>query len=204
MSDDPDSSHADPPYAAVAVRVASRRWRVSLPDAPAILERAARAALTAASQSVSQGPRPAAAALEISFLLTDDARIRRLNRDYRGQDKPTNVLAFPAEDEAPRALAPGETAAAPRLLGDVALALETLEGEAAAQGKRLADHVCHLAVHGVLHLLGHDHLKRAEAARMERLETAILAGLGVADPYLADPQLADPQLGAPPTRDAGS
>lgn len=204
MSDDPDSSHADPPNAAVAVRVASRRWRLRLPDAPAILERAARAALAAAPQGAGRAEGVAGAAMEVSFLLTDDARMRRLNRDFRGQDKPTNVLAFPAEDEATRTLPDGEGAAAPRLLGDVALALETVEGEAAAQGKRLADHVCHLAVHGVLHLLGHDHLKRAEAARMERLETAILAGLGIADPYLAEAQSGDRELGAPPARDAGS
>jgi len=178
MNDDPDSdpdpSSSDPSDVEIAVRAASRRWRAGLPAAQAILERAARAAVAAALNQPKRS-------LEISFLLGDDARIRRLNRDYRGQDRPTNVLAFPAEDDAP---APGE----PRLLGDVALAFETVQREAAEQGKNLADHVSHLAVHGVLHLLGYDHVTRVEAARMERLETAILAGLGVPDPYARAPR----------------
>lgn len=185
MSDDPDSdpdpSYSDPSDVAIAVRAASRRWRAGLPAAQAILERAARAAVAAALNKPMRS-------LEISFLLGDDARIRRLNRDYRGQDRPTNVLAFPAKDDAPGPSAPGE----PRLLGDVALAFETVQREAAEQGKGLADHVSHLAVHGVLHLLGHDHETRAEAARMERLEIAILARLGVPDPYARAPRARAP------------
>ena len=181
MTDDPDSCHSTAPDLAVAVRIASRRWRVRLPEVPALLERAARAALEGAADS---DGRDLGGAQEVSFLLADDARLRRLNRDYRGQDKATNVLSFPAED----GFAPGEADAGPRLLGDVVLALETLEREAAAQSKSLPDHVSHLAVHGVLHLLGYDHEDAAEAARMERLETRILAGLGIADPYAAAPQ----------------
>ena len=174
MTDDPDSCHSTAPDLAVAVRIASRRWRVRLPEAPALLERAARAALAGAADAAGPG-----GAQEVSFLLADDARVRRLNRDYRGQDKATNVLSFPAEDD----LAPGGADAGPRLLGDVVLALETLEREAAAHAKSLPDHLSHLAVHGVLHLLGYDHEEAREAARMERLETRILAGLGIADPY---------------------
>ena len=176
MTDDPDSCHSIAPDLTVAVRIASRRWRLQLPEAPALLERAARAALALAAEP--------GLAREVSFLLADDARVRRLNRDYRGHDKATNVLSFPAEDEVP----PGEGSAGPRLLGDVVLALETLEREAAAQSKTLADHVSHLAVHGVLHLLGYDHARAAEADRMERLEARILAGLGIADPYAVAPR----------------
>lgn len=114
----------------------------------------------------------------VGVVLTDDAEQRRLNRDYRGQDKPTNVLSF--------ALAgPGETPppGAPLLLGDVVLARETVAREAAEQQKPLADHLQHLVVHGVLHLLGYDHENDTEAAIMEKSEVAILARLGVPDPY---------------------
>jgi probable rRNA maturation factor len=101
--------------------------------------------------------------------------VRRLNRRWRGQDRATNVLAF----------ATGEQAAsgAPLLLGDVVLALETVEREAVEQGKPLADHVAHLVTHGVLHLAGFDHHAAPEARRMEALERRILAELGVPDPY---------------------
>lgn len=170
MTDDPDSCHSNAPDIAIEVRIASRLWRERLPEAPALLERAARAALATA-----QGRTP----VEISFLLADDVRLRQLNRAYRGRDRPTNVLSFPAEDEGPTGGEPGT----PRLLGDVALALEMLEREAAAQSKSLADHLSHLAVHGVLHLLGYDHEAEADAERMERMEIRILAGLGIADPY---------------------
>ena len=108
-------------------------------------------------------------------------RAARAARQWRKKDKPTNVLSFPlAADDAPPP-APGE----PRHLGDVVLARETMAAEARAQGKTLADHFTHLVVHGVLHLLGHDHVNNAEAKRMEGLEVAILARLGVANPYLA-------------------
>ena len=111
-----------------------------------------------------------------------DASQRDLNRQFRGLDRPTNVLSFPAEDD----FAPLEgVAAPPRLLGDLALALETCSREAEEQGKSLADHVAHLTVHGLLHLLGYDHQTDAEAERMEGRERRILEGLEIADPYLA-------------------
>jgi probable rRNA maturation factor len=115
---------------------------------------------------------------ELSVLLTDDDSIRRLNRDWRGKDKATNVLAFPM-------LAAGElpSATSALLLGDVVLARETLEREAEEASIAVADHVSHLAVHGVLHLLGHDHQADADAERMEALEARILHTLGIADPY---------------------
>lgn len=114
------------------------------------------------------------------LLLSDDAAVRAMNRAWRGQDKPTNVLSFPAP---PQPLLPG----CPRHLGDVALAYETVAREATAEGKSLADHASHLVVHGLLHLLGHDHEREADAVAMEREEAAILASLGIPDPYGPDP-----------------
>ena len=121
--------------------------------------------------------RAACAALEprqdgsVAILLADDEAIQELNREWRGQDKPTNVLSFPAMPSA-----------APHL-GDVALAYETCAREAAEQGKPLKHHLAHLVAHGVLHLLGWDHQTDAEADRMEAIERDILARIGVPDPY---------------------
>lgn len=113
---------------------------------------------------------------ELSILLTDDAHIADLNHAWRSKDGPTNVLSFPAMDIAPGQM-PGP------LLGDVVLAFETVEREARRDGKRLDDHVTHLVVHGILHLLGYDHEVDIEAETMENLEKDILAGMGIADPY---------------------
>lgn len=144
-------------------------WDGLLPDAESVVRRAADAAWIAASE---------AGDAELSVLLTDDARMRILNRDYRGKDRATNVLSFPAGDD--------DAVGRPRLLGDIALALETVEREAAGQSKTLADHVSHLTVHGVLHLLGHDHETEPQATDMEALEIRILDGLGIANPYAAE------------------
>jgi probable rRNA maturation factor len=105
---------------------------------------------------------------ELCLVLADDRLQRTLNRRFRGKDRSTNVLSFDG---------------APDGLGDVVLALETVQAEAESQGKSLVDHVAHLVVHGVLHLMGHDHVGAAEARRMERLEREILTGLGIGDPY---------------------
>ena len=113
------------------------------------------------------------AAGEISVLLTDDASVRNLNRAWRGLDKPTNVLSFPAAK------------AGGALLGDIAIAYETLAGEAAADAKPFLHHLAHLAVHGFLHLLGYDHQTDSQADAMEGLERAALARLDIADPYRA-------------------
>ena len=112
---------------------------------------------------------------EASVMLTDDAQIRELNRTWRGKDKPTNVLSFPAPEQ------PGLDG--PRHLGDIALAYETLVRESEEESKELAHHFAHLIVHGVLHLLGYDHEVEAEADIMEGLEVKALATLGIADPY---------------------
>lgn len=118
-----------------------------------------------------------------------DARIAVLNGEFRGKEKPTNVLSWPSWDLSADADggAPDQpeigTEQAPESLGDMALAWETCLAEAGAAGKPLADHVTHLIVHGTLHLLGYDHVREADAARMEALEVSILATLGLSDPY---------------------
>ena len=113
---------------------------------------------------------------ELSVVFSDDAHIRTLNAGWRGKDKPTNVLSFPAFP-----VKPGEKL--PPMLGDIVLAAETVAREAELEGKPLDHHITHLVVHGVLHLLGHDHEDEAEAERMEALERAALARLAIPDPY---------------------
>lgn len=117
---------------------------------------------------------------EISLLFTDDAAVQKLNRDWRGKDKPTNVLSFPAE-EFP------VLEGMPAPLGDIALALETCVREAGKKKITVENHLAHLILHGILHLMGYDHVMDGEAAEMEDLERRLLARLGIADPYgLAD------------------
>ena len=155
-------------------------------DWPDALESTLRAAAAAVlAEHLSTG----AAIVELGITLADDATVHALNRDHRGQDKPTNVLSFPLVDGDFEPEAPG----APLLLGDVILAYQTVAREAAGQGKGLADHAVHLVVHGVLHLLGHDHESDGEADAMERLETAILCKLGIADPYSSRPAPSNPE-----------
>jgi len=115
---------------------------------------------------------------ELSVVLADDAFIRELNKTYRGKNKPTNVLSFPSSIPESRILNPESC------LGDIILALETIEREAEAQGKSFKHHATHLIVHGVLHLLGHDHENEVMAADMERKEIKILKKLGISNPYL--------------------
>ena len=117
---------------------------------------------------------------ELCVVLADDAFVRTLNRTYRGKDQPTNVLSFPVE-AIPVVAGPEPLQSS--LLGDVILARETIAREAAEQGKTFSDHLAHLVVHGVLHLLGHDHEEDAQAEEMEAIERDILEDLGIADPY---------------------
>ncbi|OFX13992.1 MAG: rRNA maturation RNase YbeY [Alphaproteobacteria bacterium RIFOXYD12_FULL_60_8] len=135
-------------------------WGNALPDAQALCDAAALAVLTACG-------RPGRT--EIGVVLTDDAEVRHLNAEFKGQDKPTNVLSFPTDE--------------PDTPGDVVLAFQTCQREAEEEGKLFSDHVAHLVVHGLLHLMGYDHQSDAEAEVMERMETLILSQLGVPDPY---------------------
>jgi probable rRNA maturation factor len=118
---------------------------------------------------------------ELAIVLTDDSAIRALNRDWRGKDQPTNVLSFPAP--APARTLPGKPGEV-RLMGDIVIAYETVEREARAEQRPFAHHLAHLAVHGFLHLVGHDHVAEAEAEAMEALEIAVLARLDVPNPYV--------------------
>ena len=131
----------------------------------ALLRQAARAALSAA-------PPLSGGACRVTLVLTGDAEMRDLNRVWRGKDEATNVLSFPADTVRDR-----------EFLGDLVLACETARKEALAQGIPLADHVRHLVVHGMLHLLGFDHEEDEQAERMETIERIALASIGVADPY---------------------
>ena len=114
---------------------------------------------------------------EISLLFCDDARIQELNREWRRIDKPTNVLSFPAAEPSGLAQAP--------LLGDIAIAFETVDRERIEEGKSFSDHLNHMIVHGFLHLVGFDHENEAEAELMEAVERRALARLGISDPYAA-------------------
>jgi probable rRNA maturation factor len=149
------------------LRIQFRRWR-ELPDLHERVTQALDAALSVA-------PVKPLAGAELSLLLTDDRRIRAVNRDWRGFDKATNVLSFPA--------APPDRIAKSPVLGDIVIAHETVAREAADEGKTPGDHLSHLVIHGLLHLLGEDHETDAQAQRMEGLEIAALALIGVADPY---------------------
>jgi len=154
------------------VLIAAECWQAQA-DAEDIVQRA-----IAAAASFVELP---ADETEVAVMLTDDARIRELNRDWRGQDKATNVLSFPA------AQPPGATPQ-PLMLGDIAIAFETTRLEAETENKPFQNHLSHLAIHGFLHLLGYDHLNDDEAEEMEGLERDILAKLGIADPYFTHDQ----------------
>lgn len=119
-------------------------------------------------------PRPGESELGVVF--TDDARIRELNAGWRGKDRATNVLSFPAFPET-------RSGPLPPLLGDIVLAAETVAGEAALEARPIENHISHLVVHGLLHLLGYDHESDAEAEEMEALERRALARLAIPDPY---------------------
>lgn len=151
---------------AIDIAVDCEAWN-TVPDVAALVRRSIEAAMTVAGAAEPEA--------ELSVLLCDDATITILNRDWRGQDKATNVLSFPG--------APGGPPGSPRLIGDIAVAYETTRREALDEGKSLDAYLAHLLVHGFLHLGDHDHGDDAQAAAMEGLERRIMAQLGYADPY---------------------
>ncbi len=146
----------------IDVLVESKLWKGNRDAEPAVRRAIAEAAATQSTPGA-----------ELAIVLTDDSAIRLLNHNWRGVDAATNVLSFPT----------GHTGGDPLLIGDVVLAYETIAAEARAEGKPFAHHVAHLAVHGFLHLLGHDHERKKDAETMERLERDILQRLGIPDPY---------------------
>ena len=156
------------------VLIVSDCWQ-SEPDAEAVIQRAVATAaeIVDASLDVDLGE------AELAVMLTDDAGIRTLNANWRGIDRPTNVLSFPALPPT-GGRGPDD---APRMLGDIAIAYQTTRAEADDEQKPFDHHLSHLAVHGFLHLIGYDHEKDDDAKAMEILETEILAQLGIPDPY---------------------
>jgi probable rRNA maturation factor len=168
---------------AVSVTIGAARWRAVLDGAPALCRQAVRAALDRAA------PLPSLAAAEVGVLLGDDRAVRQLNARHRDTDRATNVLAFPLLDLDRGRPASGAAPdlPGPVLLGDIALAVETVCREAEEAGRPVGHHLCHLVVHGTLHLLGFDHQDDAGARAMEDLERAILADLRIPDPYPPDP-----------------
>lgn len=165
----PNAVPSDSTLPDTEVLVSAECWSAE-PDAEAIVTRAIAAAAAAIDADTG--------AAELAVMLTDDDGIRALNASYRGFDKPTNVLSFPASQ--PEF---GDFDDAPRMLGDIAIAYQTVRREADDEAKPFAHHLSHLAIHGFLHLVGYDHETDAEAEAMEGAERAILAQLGIPDPY---------------------
>ena len=157
----------------IAISLRDSAWSTALPEAAAVARRAAAAALEAAPEVSGQ--------VELGIVLADDAFVRTLNRDFRGQDRATDVLSFPVH-EPPRLEPPA--AEMPLMLGDVVLARETVERDSVSAGVGLGDRVSHLVIHGVLHLLGHDHDEPVAERRMRALESKTLLALGLSDPYV--------------------
>lgn len=158
----------------VALRIDAAAWKNELPDVRKLVKTAASAAWLAGNTGDFRLPVRSA---EVSVLLADDVAIHALNKTYRGIDRPTNVLSFAALDDA------DEPIVDPLLLGDIVVAFETTKREAEEQKISMADHLFHLIVHGVLHLIGYDHMTDADAAEMEELEIEILARNGMENPY---------------------
>lgn len=151
----------------VDVMIEAEQWS-AVQDLENLAKAAIGAVLAQTGQKIAEGS-------EVSLLFCGDSRMRELNKAWRGIDKPTNVLSFPAAepDRLEQSL----------LLGDIAVAFETVERESRQEGKSLGDHVSHMVAHGFLHLLGYDHESATEADEMEEAEREALARMGIADPY---------------------
>ena len=157
----------------IEISLRDSAWSTALPDAAAVARRAAAAALEAAEKLPDS--------VELGVVLADDSFVRTLNRTYRGQDRATDVLSFPIHQQPSQERPQAEQ---PLMLGDVVLARETVQRDSASAGVGLADRVSHLVVHGVFHLLGHDHDEPAAERRMQALESRTLVALGLCDPYV--------------------
>ena len=156
-----------------AIAVHCKGWDAAVTDAAALCRHAAGMAWTMAASVAAAGP-------EVGLVLTDDAEIAGLNLRFRGIEGATNVLSFPSGETATDG---ADIDGPPVLLGDIVIALETTAREAERDGKPMVDHLQHLVVHGLLHLLGYDHGRDRDAASMESLEVEILSRLGVPNPY---------------------
>ena len=163
------------------VSIGAKIWCEILERPKDIVMQAAKAAFQIASIAIERES-------EVSVCLSTDAEVRVLNRIHRNKDQPTNVLAFPAFDSGDLDRLPPE---APVCLGDIIIAFETANVEAEAEAKKFKDHLSHLVVHGMLHLLGHDHETDDKARIMEGLEVDALKQLGVGNPYSSDKQWAN-------------
>lgn len=158
----------------VDLRIDVGQWKKTLPDVVSFVKKAAKIAWKRGNAGDFKIPVKQA---EVSILLTDDAAVHELNKRYRNVDRPTNVLSFAALDDE------DEPIVDPMLLGDVIVAFETTEREAADQGITFENHLFHLIVHGMLHLIGYDHIDDQDALEMESLEIKILEENGIGNPY---------------------
>ncbi len=152
----------------IEITVEEPRWQKALPNCDSVVQTIVQIVLETVATYLT--------AYEISIVLANDNFVQKLNRQYRDQDKPTNVLSFPTMDS--------PTPNRPIILGDVILAYETIKRETEEQNKTLEEHFSHLLIHGVLHLLGYDHQTPAEAEAMEAIEVNILAEFNITNPYI--------------------
>ncbi len=186
MSEDPSSSineaclidHVSSFMPSLDLVIEEAAWQQALPHANALTYEVVREVFTDANYHLCDE-------MELSIILSNDDTLQTLNKDHRGKDKPTNVLSFNAfEWQCPLLMEEGQWfEGQPIILGDIVLALETVQLEAKRDGKSFEHHYMHLLIHGLLHLLGYDHIDDADAAEMEQVETTILRRLGVSDPY---------------------
>jgi probable rRNA maturation factor len=159
---------------AVSIAIEDTEWQTEIPDIESMAEDTVAYSIKAVRPEWLKSARP----VEIGLLFADDATLHALNRQFRHIDRPTNVLSFPANDIAHPA------SDMPLPAGDIAISFQTVKAEAQRDSKTVKDHTRHMIVHGVLHLLGHDHEDAREAEIMESIESEILAGFGVDNPYI--------------------
>lgn len=178
-------AHINTPLSQVAITIGSAAWTEQMPDVEAVIARAVETALAIAGGAALEAS--GHAEVEVSLFLTDDETVQKLNAQYRGVDAPTNVLSFSIGSGATTPFESLDRCGPPLIaLGDVVLSFDTVSRESISQAISFSDHTTHLTVHGILHLLGHDHECEEDAARMEGLEVTILGTLGISNPYQKD------------------